>query len=82
MKCVNWDLGQFEIRAASESRYGTLPMVNDIIAAPKRWGGNHALVVLSTNLVGERYQIYTIYLGEYINGKVQPRRTGPRYSHI
>jgi hypothetical protein len=81
-KCVNWDLGQFEIHSDVNKRYDTNPMINDVIVAPKKWGGYHALVITSVSLVDNRYQIYAVYLGEYINGKIKPGRTGIRYNHV
>lgn len=81
-KCVDWDLGQFEIGTDVDKRFDTGPIVNDVILFPKKWGGNHALVITSANLVGNRYQVYAVYLGEYKNGQIKSGRTGARYIHI
>lgn len=72
--CLNWDMGEFIISPESISIYNTKPMMSDVLLAPKKWGGYHALIITGINFVGGRYQVTAVYLGEYRNGKIHSRR--------
>lgn len=76
LKCYKWDLGIFEFDKTYDVRYNTSPMVTDVIIAPKKWGGAHALVI--TQILppeGNRYRMVATYVGEYKNEKIKSGRT-------
>lgn len=74
MKCIDWDFGLFAIKVADTAKYQTFPMLDDVIVVPKKWGGNHALVIASVYLTDARYEVTAVYLGEYINGQINSTR--------
>jgi hypothetical protein len=76
LRCVDWNIGVFSFESAYESRYKTSPTISDVIIAPKKWGGNHALVV--TQILppeGNRYRLVATYIGEYTNERIKSGRT-------
>lgn len=76
LRCIKWDLGIFEFDKTYDVRYNTSPMITDVIIAPRKWGGDHALVV--THILppeGNRYRLVATYIGEYKNEKIKSGRT-------
>lgn len=76
LKCVSWDFGIFKYTPEVDRRYRTTPTLGDVIIAPKKWGGSHALVV-TENLspVGSEKRFSTTYLGEFVNEFTKSRST-------
>lgn len=60
LKCISWDFGIFSFY---NPKYNTTLTIGDVIIAPKKWGGWHALVVIE-NISPEK--VKAIYVGEFI----------------
>ena len=76
LRCIDWNIGVFSFDKNYETKYQTSPVISDVIIAPKRWGGNHALIV--TQILppeGNRYRLVATYIGEYINERIKSGRT-------
>lgn len=76
LRCKNWNLGLFEFDMTYDVRYNTSPVITDVIIAPKKWGGYHALIVTQVfPPEGNRYRMVATYIGEYVNEKIKSGRT-------
>lgn len=78
LKCQNWDFGIFTFTSEIPRKYNTTPMLGDVIIAPKKWGGSHALVITEhLSPIGEERRVLVTYLGEFINEFKRSQYTAP-----
>ena len=77
LRCISWNLGLFTFDLdRAEPRYHTTPVLSDVIVAPKKWGGYHALTITQV-LSPEKgkCRLVATYLGAMHNETIKSTRT-------